>query len=73
MSRNLVDLLGRMLPPSSRGEFWRLLLHGHYTVSAYRNVCSTEGVILHSEAVNVTITEESPLVVQDLILDMVAT
>ena len=64
--------LGKNVTTSSRGEFWRLLLPGQYRISAYQNACSTGGVILHSEAVNVTITEESPLVVQDLILDRVA-
>ena len=64
--------LGKNVTTSSRGEFWRLLLPGQYRISAYQNVCSTGGVILHSEAVNVTITEESPLVIQDLVLDRVA-
>jgi len=64
--------LGKNVTTSSRGEFWRLLLPGQYRISAYQNVCSTGGVILHSEAVDVTITEESPLVVQDLVLDRVA-
>ena len=64
--------LGKNVTTSSRGEFWRLLLPGQYRISAYQNVCSTGGVILHSEAVNVTITEERPLVVQDLVLDRVA-
>jgi hypothetical protein len=64
--------LGKNVTDSSSGEFWRLLLPGQYRISAYQNVCSAKGVILYSEGVNVTITKESPLLVQDLVLDMVA-
>jgi len=63
--------LGKNVTTSSKGEFWRLLLPGQYSVTAYKDVCSTGGVILHSQTVNITITEENPLVVQNFVLDMV--
>ena len=63
--------LGKNVTTSSKGEFWRLLLPGQYSVTAYKDVCTTGGVILHSQTVNITITEENPLVVQNFVLDMV--
>ena len=54
---------------SSRGEFWKLLLPGKYRVTAYHNLCSTAGVRLHSETIDITVTEGRPLVVQDMLLD----
>ena len=68
----LAGPLGKNVTTSSRGEFWRLLLPGQYKMTAYQDVCSTGGVVLHSETVNITITEENPLVVQDFVLDRVA-
>jgi len=64
--------LGKNVTSSSRGEYWRLLMPGQYKITAYQNVCSTGGVILQSETVNVTITEDTPLVVQDLVLDRIS-
>jgi len=60
--------LSKNIITSNRGEYWRLLLPGQYKVKAHKNVCSSEGVILQSETVNVTITEENPLVLQDLVI-----
>lgn len=68
----LAGPLGKNVTTSSRGEFWRLLLPGQYKMTAYQDVCSTGGVVLHSETLNITITEENPLVVQDFVLDRVA-
>ena len=63
---------GKNVISSSRGEFWRLLLPGQYKVTAYHNGCSTGGVLLQSETVDVAVTEDSPLVVQDLVMDRVS-
>ena len=56
---------------SSRGEFWKLLLPGQYRVTAYQNLCSTGGVILHSETIDIIVTEDRPLVLQDMLMDRV--
>lgn len=61
--------LGKNVTTSSRGEYWRLLLPGQYRVTAYKDFCNTGGVILHSETVNITITEDNPLVVHNFVLD----
>merc|ERR1712212_275201 len=63
--------LGKNVTTSNNGEFWRLLLPGQYSMTAYKDVCTTGGVILHSGTVNITITEDIPLVVQNFVLDMV--
>ena len=61
--------IAKNVTSSSKGEFWKLLLPGQYRVTAYHNLCSTAGVILHSETIDITITEGRPLVVQDMLLD----
>jgi carboxypeptidase D len=68
----VTGLLGKNVSSSSRGEFWRLLLPGEYRLTAYKDVCSTGGVLLHSDTLNITLTEDSPLVVTHFILDKVA-
>ena len=64
--------LRKNVTTSKRGEFWRLLLPGNYRVTAFHDICSTGGVILHSATVSVNITKENPLVVQNLVLDRAA-
>ena len=61
--------LRKNVTTSKRGEFWRLLLPGNYRVTAFQDICSIGGVILHSATVSVNITKENPLVVQNLVLD----
>jgi len=56
---------------SSRGEFWRLLLPGDYTIRGYYDMCDLAGFSLTSSPVPVTITKEEPLVRLDLSLDNV--
>ena len=43
---------------SSRGEFWRLLLPGDYTIRGYYDMCDLAGFSLTSSPVPVTITKE---------------
>lgn len=64
--------LRKNVTTSKRGEFWRLLLPGNYRVTAFQDICSIGGVILHSATVSVNITKENPLVVQNLVLDRAA-
>jgi len=56
---------------SARGEFWKLLLPGQYRMTAYRDLCSTRGVILYSRTVEMTLQEDRVMVVLDLLLDRV--
>ena len=63
--------VAKTVTTSSRGEFWKLLLPGQYRVTAYQNLCSTAEVILHSETIDITVTEGRPLVLQDMLLNMV--
>jgi len=63
--------IGKNVTSSSRGEYWRLLLPGQYTVTAVQDVCSTGGVVLLSDRVEVSVTEQTPLVRQDLVLDRI--
>ena len=70
-------VVGKPVTSSARGEYWKLLLPGKYTVtrievyvsmfyyfaqvSASYDLCSTAGFVLESEAVRVSLSEEGPL------------
>ena len=61
--------LGKNVTSSSRGEFWRLLMPGNYTIRAVMDMCTSAGIVLTSDNVGVTITEQQPLVTLDLSLN----
>jgi len=65
-------LLGKNVTTSSRGEFWRLLLPGTYTIRAEFAACETAGITLASAPMQVTLTEERQVVERSLVLDQLA-
>ena len=76
-------LLGKNVTTSSRGEFWRLLLPGTYTIRAEFAACETAGITLASapmqvrgegegDPAQVTLTEERQVVERSLVLDQLA-
>lgn len=62
-------LLGKNVTSSGRGEFWRLLLPGTYTVRAHLPACDTAGITLSSAPAQVVLTEERRVVERSLVLD----
>ena len=80
------SLLSKNVTTSSRGEFWRLLLPGEYTLTAQLSACQTANIMLQSQpvqvlggctgvhhaSVQVTLTEASPLEVVNLTLDNIS-
>lgn len=66
------SLLSKNVTTSSRGEFWRLLLPGEYTLTAQLSACQTANIMLQSQPLQVTLTEASPLEVVNLTLDNIS-
>ena len=82
------SLLSKNVTTSSRGEFWRLLLPGEYTLTAQLSACQTANIMLQSQpvqvlgcytgiyhgslCVQVILTEASPLTVVNLTLDNIS-
>ena len=80
--------IDKTVTSSARGEYWRLLLPGTYTLRASVDGCREEtrpgpgrgretrpldvGVVARSRPVEVTITEGEQLVVVDLVLTELA-
>ena len=70
-------VVGKAVTSSARGEYWKLLLPGKYTVTRIQmsrwyfelfvqvsgsfDLCSTAGFVLESEAVEVSLSEVRPL------------
>jgi len=66
-----LGLLRKNVTTSSRGEFWRLLMPGEYTVAAEVSACETAGIIMSSAPVKISLSEGQPLVEQHLMLDQI--
>jgi len=63
--------LRKNVTTSFRGEFWRLLMPGEYTVTAELSACDTAGIVMSSLPVKVSLTEDQRLVDHQLVLDQI--
>jgi len=72
VSQEELGLLRKNVTTSSRGEFWRLLMPGEYTVAAEMSACDTAGIVMSSAPVKVSLSEGQPLVEQRLMLDQIS-
>jgi len=71
VSQEGLGLLRKNVTTSSRGEFWRLLMPGEYTVAAEMSACETAGIVMSSAPVKVSLSEGQPLVEQHLMFDQI--
>ena len=63
------DLIRKQVSSSDRGEYWRLLMPGQYWIQAHLDMCQEAGLIMASEKIQVSLTDQEPLINLDLVMN----